>query len=513
MGKRNRDFEDYKEVVDRDVIIMKSNIRIICRVLIFFIGFVIIFCSLNYVMRNKLECELIVHFKNEKKDTIDVIFLGSSPVAAGVEPIRIWNDTGITSYNCATSGTNIPMMYYTAKLAIEKQHPQVIIADIGAIGNTDKLTTTARFHAIWDNFTIGKVKYEAISDIVPKENWFEMYFPLYLYHSRWDGLSQSDFEPIDSEDEFKGAKFNPDIVTPFTITAPTEYPTELLPINDTAYEYLERLIDLCDENGVDLVFLALPQPRYAVVEEYLQILNSVEALANERGVLFENGYTDPNFWNIDYYTDFCDTGHANFRGAQKITDHIEEILLNNFDLEDKRGLSEYASWNEEYLRYTAFMDSYCSYNHYSNDTVIDFVSNDQNDFFVNGPWPSNGVCAWSGGKQNDAFFYLDDIEMAGSLLLDFEFADVYAGEVDAQNIAIYFNDNLCGQWSIDKSNVGNVYTCTIPIEYMNIGETNHLVVVYKDVEGDVISKDQDVAQSENPYYAVAYKYIRFRYEE
>lgn len=159
------------------------------------------------------------------------------------------------------------------------------------------------------------------------------------------------------------------------------------------------------------------------------------------------------------------------------------------------------------------MDSYCSYNHYSNDTVIDFVSNDQNDFFVNGPWPSNGVCAWSGEKQNDAFFYLDDIEMDGSLSLSFEFADVYTGEVDAQNIDIYFNDNLCGQWSIDKSNVGNVYTCTIPIEYVNIGETNHLVVVYKDVEGDVISKNQDVAQSENPYYAVAYKYICFRYGE
>lgn len=341
---------------------MKGNIKIICRVLIFFIGFGVIYFFLNNVMRNKFECQYILNFKNEKEDCIDVIFLGSSSVVVGVQPLQLWNDTGIASYNCATSGTNIPMMYYTAKMAIERQHPKVIVAYLGTINDSDKLTTPARFHAIWDNFIIEKVKYEAISDIVPEENRFEMYFPLYSYHSRWDSLTQTDFEAIGSVDEFKGAKLNVDIVTPFTVTAPIECPTELRPINDTAYEYLAKLVDLCDESGVDLALLMLPEPRYVEDKEFLQALNSIEMFADERGVFFENGYKDVDLWNIDYSTDFCDTIHANFRGAQKITDHIEEILLNNFDLEDKRGLSEYASWNDEYLRYIEFIDSYCLLN-------------------------------------------------------------------------------------------------------------------------------------------------------
>lgn len=495
---------------------MKNNMKIICRVLAFFIVFSAIFWRINYVMRDKTECQYISSFKDEKSDSIDVIFLGSSQVVVSMEPLQLWNDTGITSYNCATSDTNVPMMYYTAKMAIEKQHPEVIIADVSFICDPHDITATERFHAIWDNYIIEKVKYEAISDIVPEENRFEMYLPIYLYHSRWDRLRQTDFEAIGSEDEFKGARLNREIVYSGTVSALDEYTTETLPINDTAFKYLNMLIDLCDENGTELVLVAMPLPYHAEDEMYLQTLNSVEEVAKKRGVFFENGYKDKELWGLDYYTDFADTAHVNFRGAKKVTNHVEEILLNNFNLEDKRGLKEYISWDEKYLDYMEFINSQCAYKHYVNGTIIDFVSEYQNPFFVNGLWPSNGAYTWSGGKQNDAFFYLDDVSTANELLLTFQFADVYTDEVDKQNIEIYFNENLCCQWSIDKSNVEDIYTCTVPIEYINIDSINHLSVIYRDVQGDDTSQYpqyQDITKCENPYYAVAYEYIQINYRQ
>lgn len=490
---------------------MRNNIKIICRVLVFFIVFSAIFWRINYVMRDKTECQYISGFKEEKNDSIDVIFLGSSQVVVSMEPLQLWNDTGITSYNCATSATNIPMMYYTAKMAMEKQHPEVMIADVSFICDSAELTATERFHAIWDNYVLEKVKYEAISNIVPKDNRFEMYFPIYLYHSRWDSLSQTDFKAIGSEDEFKGARINKEIVCPDTVTASGEYTDELFPINDIAFRYLDMLIDLCDENGTDLVLVAMPLPYLAEDQVYMQTLNSVEVLASERGVLFENGYEDKELWGLDYHTDFADIAHVNFRGAKKVTEHIEEILINNFSLEDKRGLEEYASWDKDYLNYTEFINSQCAYRHYVNGTVIDFVSEYQNPFFVNGPWPSNGSYAWSGGKQNDAFFYLDDVDTANALFLTFDFADVYTDEVDMQNIEIYFNDNLCCHWRIDKNNVGDTYICTVPIEYVNCSDINHLLVVYRDIQEDVLSQYQDVTKCEKPYYSVAYETIQISY--
>ena len=180
-------------------------------------------------------------------------------------------------------------------------------------------------------------------------------------------------------------------------------------------------------------------------------------------------------------------------------------------MEDRRGLNEYAAWDEAYLEYEKYINDQCSYKHYKDGTVIDFTSEYQNTFFVNGPWPSNSVYAWSGGKQNDAFFYLDNVDEAKALSLTFNFAKVYTDEVDVQNVEVYFNDYLCCQWSIDKNNVDDTYVCTVPIEYVNVDDANHLLIVYKDVQGDVLAQYQDVTKCENPYYALAYEYIQISY--
>lgn len=492
---------------------INKNIRIICRVLIFFIIFGIIFWRVDYIMRNKMECQFISHFKEEKQDSIDVVFLGSSQVVVGMQPLQLWENTGITSYNCATSATNIPMMYYTAKMAIENQHPKVIVADVSFICDDTPLTATERFHAIWDNFYTEVAKYEAISDIVPKENRFEMYFPIYLYHSRWDSLTQTDFKEIGSNDEFKGAKVYTEIVLPTTITALKEYPSENVPINDVAYEYLDKLIELCKNNGTELVLVAMPLPYLAADFTYLQTLNSVESLANERGIIFENGYKDQSLWGLDYYTDFIDVSHVNFRGAKKVTDYIEKLLCSNFSIEDKRNNPTYTSWNEEYDRYEEFINTQCAYQRYGNGAIIDFVSQYQNTFFVNGLWPSNGQYSWSGGKQNDAFFYLDAVENASEVYITFDFGDVFTDEVECQDVEIYVNDNLCSQWSIDKRNVSEPFTCTVPIKYINVEDVNHLLVVYKNIQGDVRSQYQDVKLAENPYYALAYEYVYISYDQ
>ena len=54
---------------------------------------------------------------------------------------------------------------------------------------------------------------------------------------------------------------------------------------------------------------------------------------------------------IEYSTDFRDTDHVNNYGAEKVTKHLGDFLVNNYNIEDKRGKSGYEEWdqNKKYL--------------------------------------------------------------------------------------------------------------------------------------------------------------------
>ncbi len=482
----------------------------ICRSIIFFLLLGVILLRINYIFRDKTECENIAGFTDEKPDSIDVVFLGSSQVIVGINPVQIWHDYGIVSYNCATSATNIPTMYYSAKLAIEKQHPKVLVADMSFICDEQKMLGTERIHAIWDNFSLGATKIEAIEDLVPRENRLEMYVPLYLFHSRWADLKEKDFKKINSDNSFKGSLTNLDYVHPQSVMY-TDYPDSSMEINDVALSYLQKLIDLCKCNDTKLFLVAMPCPYLALDENYKMTLNSVEQLAIDQNVDFINAWKDEALWGLDYHTDFCDVAHVNFRGQKKITNLFGTLLSEKYQLPDKRGDNRYNSYTVEYERFEKFINDNCRYEHYKDGAIIDFGIETQCNFFCNGLWPSDGLYSWSGGEQNDAFFYLDDLDNVESVCLTLNIVDVNTTLVDKQHVSVYLNGNYCGELLIDRSNVGKNFDVVIPCNYVNYNSENHLTIKYDDVVGNVISKNNSIANVEDPLYGIAYKKIKISY--
>ena len=489
----------------------RKKLGILCRVTIFLVLICIILYRINYVFRDKNECESITGFLDEKVDSIDVVFLGSSQVLNGINPVLLWKDYGISSYNCATSNTNIPMMYYTAEYIFERQHPKVVVADLSFVYDDEKIVNTEGMHAIWDNIPVCRTKVQAISDLVPEESRMELLMPLYIFHSRWSSLMESDFKKISLDRNFKGATTIDEYVQPQKVNH-IEAPKESKELNATVYAYLIKLIELCDKNNAELVLVALPCPYLSDNENYMMTLNTVDKISNDNNVDFVNVWKERFLWGLDYYTDYSDYAHVNFRGQEKMTKQIGEYLINKIDLPDRRGDDDYISFDEEYAKYQNYLASECSYAHYTDGSVSDFVSEFQNDFFCNGTWPSNGISSWSGGEQNDAFFYLDDLDGVSSVTMSFDFEDVNDTYRDEQHIEVYFNDVPVCQWSIGKTNINDSYECVIPVDRINKGSENHLTVKYKDVDGVVVSKYRDMLEADDPLNAVAYKSIEFRYD-
>lgn len=77
-------------------------------------------------------------FYNEKRNTLDVLAFGSSHAYASINPIEIWDKTGIQSYVLATSNQPIWITYYYMKEALKFQKPKVMILDVHMIVDYDK---------------------------------------------------------------------------------------------------------------------------------------------------------------------------------------------------------------------------------------------------------------------------------------------------------------------------------------------------------------------------------------
>ena len=56
--------------------------------------------------------------------------------------------------------------------------------------------------------------------------------------------------------------------------------------------------------------------------------------------------------NIDWKVDFYGKDHVNSKGNIKTTKYLQDYILDNFELEDKRDNADYDYWETAYKKYT-----------------------------------------------------------------------------------------------------------------------------------------------------------------
>ena len=78
----------------------------------------------------------------------------------------------------------------------------------------------------------------------------------------------------------------------------------------------------------------------------------------------ERGYQVLNFntpemaqaLDLDWETDFYNSKHVNFLGAEKYTEYLSKYLEENYDLPDHRDDPKYESWEEAYQYYLDYVE-------------------------------------------------------------------------------------------------------------------------------------------------------------
>jgi len=281
------------------------------------------------------------------KQGFDVLFMGTSRVLDAVQPLEMWRDYGFTSYNMGNNSEPLEMTKHVLDLAMDTHVPKVAVIDVFYMTHAiDEAWTYPYRHMFLDEIPLSRRKIEAVRATLPESEWQEFLMPFSLYHGRWDEiLSGSTERMIECEAYMMGAELRKGRAQHHDYVLTDAIAEEVQPGD----EALRAIAQLCREKGIEPVFVALPG--HASEKEQMA-MNRAGMIAQELDVLFvEMMRADV----IDYETDCYDeAGHLNPDGASKASAYLGAWLKENFDLEDKRGQSAYAYWDENLKTYEAY---------------------------------------------------------------------------------------------------------------------------------------------------------------
>ena len=280
-------------------------------------------------------------FYAEEKNSLDFVFVGSSQMFTSVVPAVLWEEYGITSYDFGSNEQPMYLSYYYIKEALKYQKPKAIVLEVSYC-NTPEYTHEGVLHINLDDLRMSPVKLEAIFDIIPKGERWPYIFELAKYHDTWTSLDKASLEYIgtDKHNPYKG--YTPSVEG---FADGGEFDEEIAKVTEKAelaelsVTYMEKIIALCKEEGVDLLFLKTPNDHIHNQPEY----NAVAELAAKHEVPY-----------LDLNRQMKGQLHNHVFHAETITKRIGEWLTELYQIEDKRENPAFAKWHEDadyYYRY------------------------------------------------------------------------------------------------------------------------------------------------------------------
>ncbi len=307
-------------------------------------------------------------------EDFQVVFFGSSGFEWDIDPMQIYKDTGIVTYNMASSGQPAAAGYFLCQEMFKTQNPDVVVVDATKL--FDDSFFDGGYHYILDHMplSMNKVnfaKYYAAQYASEHPSQKETdaligaLVPFYQYHERWADLSETDFEIRDKVNLYRKGYYPCSGVTKSGMNIDwmnsvveqsdaTGYRKDIADgtvnyteINEQLYniqldEEIWRLIvdmkRICEENHTQMLLIKTPAYGHPIVESAPWTLRQsqiVKERAEQESIDFLDLQYDVDL-GLDWEHDAgAGTQHLNHLGTQKLTKYIEKVLLDKYGLSGK----------------------------------------------------------------------------------------------------------------------------------------------------------------------------------
>ncbi|SCY70153.1 hypothetical protein SAMN02910371_03465 [Butyrivibrio sp. INlla14] len=283
-------------------------------------------------------------FYKLQKNSVDVLFFGSSHAACAFNPQVIYDKYGITSYNLASEQQSLVVTYYWLEEALKYQSPKVVILDtytfhyyFDAYVYNDMNCSEGAVRKAMDFMRLSPTKVEAAVDIEridPTQDKWSILFPIIRYHTRWANLDEEDYvcDSMVEHGAIKGYALVGDKkpgASTVTFKASDVDGIEEEPMVKIADEYLDRIVNCCRKKGIELVFTNIP------CAEPISRYKATKCYADENGIPFYDFNEESLYNKIDYDVEENAYGHPNYLGAEKISSYLGEVLARDYGIKPR----------------------------------------------------------------------------------------------------------------------------------------------------------------------------------
>ena len=293
----------------------------------------------------------------------DVVFIGDCEVYENFSPITLWEEYGITSYIRGSAQQLIWQSYYLMEETFRYEKPKVMVFNVLSMkydtpqSTGDQSKREAYNRMTLDGMRLSSSKWNSIkaSRTEEEKQWEAQYsylFPILRYHDRWSQLTADDFRYWLSRPQVSDNGYLMKVGVKPLQDEYMERPLVDYTLGDTSWYYLDKMVELCEKNGTQLVLLKAPSKSPIWWSQWDE---QVEKYAQEKGLLYINMLDYEQEIGIDWSTDTYDAGlHLNVYGAEKASRWFGEILQQQCDVPDRRQETDIAAdWAQKCETYYA----------------------------------------------------------------------------------------------------------------------------------------------------------------
>lgn len=272
-------------------------------------------------------------FHTMEEDSIDVIIYGSSHAWKGCDPMVMYKDYGLAAYNygCNWQAINTTLLFLQDSLRTQK--PKVVCIDtfhaavIEEDTNMDGQIYYTRAISMFD----GKKEYlrQCFGDDI--ERYVSYYVPIVMFHDNWNVIDAENFFRLPSVEDYvstmgyeSGGTRSEEVV----LGDSSAFEQEEIP--ESSIAILDKMTEVCEENGVNVIFYTAPyEGEYGYSE-------AMRSYADEHDCVYLDLFDYIDEMGINAQTDFQDYAHLNDSGAAKVADFLGEYITSHYDVRDMR---------------------------------------------------------------------------------------------------------------------------------------------------------------------------------
>ncbi len=270
----------------------------------------------------------------------DVLFVGSSTVYSDIDPAVLWQEQGISSFVRANASQPMWISYYMIEDAVRCHKPELVCLDMTFIKYDDSFVEEPSTRKSLDGMRLGPSKiYCAIASMGEDEKLMDYIVPLFRFHSRWKELTWDDIRYA----WYTGTVTRNGFIDNKEIDPVSEselvYSQDDRRLSPKNIEYLEKAIDLCQDNGIQIMLIKTP----AFSSNWTDSLDEeISKIADSHNIKYINFDKYNNEIGLDYSTDTPDKGsHLNTSGAVRFSRYLGNVIKSDHSVDDRRNDDRY----------------------------------------------------------------------------------------------------------------------------------------------------------------------------